>query len=277
MHLVKGNYGHHAGGARGQDLGGGAVAGGGAGGMLGSATTHGGAHHAGSAVGSRSATGLRPPAGVPDADDVDDILQQVRKDVKAIQHQAAGGRDLELDGRWAVEGTASPAFVVISGGVLHLPDGDGAEEQQINFVAPGKFFVNSQGQRLEGELTMNEIHWANGEVWLRVQDSSAAAPMSGGSATRRPAPAVKQLSRSFSEATWDRPRTRETTQDVEVPRAMPKATVRGRYVFSGGVEPQLRAGLPGQHGRGAAGSANDFGDALATQFSPRLGGGNFSS
>mmetsp|Transcript_94851 Transcript_94851/g.237896 ORF Transcript_94851/g.237896 Transcript_94851/m.237896 type:complete len:313 (-) Transcript_94851:56-994(-) len=259
MHLLKGNYGPHVGGARGQDC----------------PTSAHIAHHTGSAVGSRSihtgACGLRPSVGVPDADDVDDILQQVRKDVKAIQQQGAGGRDQELDGRWAIQGAASPAFMVISGGVLQSPDGD--EEQSINFTAPGKFFVALQGQRLDGELAMNEIHWANGEVWLRAQDASAAVPTLGSAVTatssgsRRPAPVVKQLSRSYSEATWDRPRTRET-QDVEVPRPMPKATVRGRYVFSGGVEPQAFTGLPGQLGR------PEYGDELASQFSPRPVGGS---
>lgn len=77
----------------------------------------------------------------------------------------------------------------------------------------------------------------------------------------------RPLSRSFSEATWDRPRTGTVEREDEAGRARPapKAHVRGRYVFSGGAETQVLAG-----GQLAANQSDyDFHNELASQFSPR--------
>lgn len=87
------------------------------------------------------------------------------------------------------------------------------------------------------------------------------------SGSRRPPgpPTTRQLNRSQSEATWDRPKTREREEDI--PRALPKSTVRGRYVFSGGAETQV---LTGNVGRGADSSAPDYTTTeFASHFSPR--------
>lgn len=257
MHLVRGNYGPQSG-VRGQDAHGSSVRlGGGCGG--------------GRPVASASAASLRHCGGVADSEDVDDILQQVRKDVRAIQQTSSVRTDQELDGRWLVRGHAASVQIVIAGCAIQMADG--SSEQPIIVTGPGKFYVDDQGQQVTGELLRHEIHWSDGDVWVRAQDGQPAATSSGaripncrGAEPGPQAPSVvKQMSRSFSEATWDRPKTRENAQDV-VPRAAPKATVRGRYVFSG-AETQVL----GQMGRGI-GSQPDFADELASAFSPRPSG-----
>jgi len=77
---------------------------------------------------------------------------------------------------------------------------------------------------------------------------------------------VRPLSRSLSEATWDRPKTREHEEEDRPHRALPKATVRGRYVFSGGAEAQVLAPRPGRSGpEESCLGLTEF----ASQFSPR--------
>lgn len=230
MHLVKGNYGPHMGGPRAQE--------------------------APTSARGAAPGGLRSNAllsgGIDDEDDVDGILQQVRKDVKAIQHTAARGR--ELDGRWCVKGHAVQ-IVVNDGAVMAL----GGQPQLITFESPGQFYINDQGTRVDGVLVGTEIHWSDGDVWIAMQE------MEGSASSRQPV-AGKSLSRNQSDATWDRPKT-GTQQEAKTPRAQPKTTVRNRYVFSGGAEAQVLSGLPGQLARPQASS--DFGDELASQFSGR--------
>lgn len=87
---------------------------------------------------------------------------------------------------------------------------------------------------------------------------------------------IRPLGHSASEATFDRPKTRD--REDERPRPMPKAAIRGRYVF-GGSENQVLGGAlsargGGAHGGGAAAAAPGFGMPLAElshNFSPRLG------
>jgi len=131
-----------------------------------------------------SAANLRPSA-VHDDDDVEDILQQVRKDVAAIQNAAD-------------------------------------------------------------------------------QDPSACTP-------RRPHQSLqgmRPLSRSFSEATWDRPKTREREGEDKL-RALPKATVKGRYVFSGDAEKQVLDKHHAARATRASGASYDLLPDLASQFTPR--------
>lgn len=84
---------------------------------------------------------------------------------------------------------------------------------------------------------------------------------------------LRPLGHSASEATFDRPKTRD--REDERPRPMPKAAIRGRYVF-GGSENQVLGGAlsaRGAHGSAAA-AAPGFGMPLAElshNFSPRLG------
>lgn len=214
MHLCRGNYGQNGFAAGGQEDG-----------SYGSAAAHnagygsaavGGSTSAGRSVGRPNA---RPIGGlsagslrsnmVDDSDDVEDILQQVRRDVAFIQHAApkcavAGGASLE-HGQCSLADHAVPA---VSSGSRQGPQGP---------------------------------------------------------------PSARGLNRSASEATWDRPRTSER-QD-EVPRALPKATVRGRYVFSGGAQSEVLAGGGHQHnGNGLATgfAASDFASTeFTSQFSPR--------
>eukprot|EP00927_Polykrikos_kofoidii_P073105 TRINITY_DN69177_c0_g1_i1.p1 TRINITY_DN69177_c0_g1~~TRINITY_DN69177_c0_g1_i1.p1 ORF type:complete len:223 (-),score=27.94 TRINITY_DN69177_c0_g1_i1:508-1176(-) len=93
----------------------------------------------------------------------------------------------------------------------------------------------------------------------RPSDSNAARQ-------RQDTPGVtRSLSRSLSEATWDRPRTCE--REEEIPRAQPKAMVRGRYVFSSGAESQV---LSGQTHLGIPrGRASETSEPCSLQFSPR--------
>mmetsp|Transcript_22318 Transcript_22318/g.70501 ORF Transcript_22318/g.70501 Transcript_22318/m.70501 type:complete len:230 (-) Transcript_22318:76-765(-) len=98
-----------------------------------------------------------------------------------------------------------------------------------------------------------------------IQNAASAgheqdAPSSGG----HPELGVRQLSRSFSEATWDRPAPGE---QEAVPRAAPKAIVRGRYVFSGGAETQVLTGHGGRHAGASPGEQAATGAVL--QLSPR--------
>lgn len=231
MHLVKGNYGPHTGQPRAQEA---PTSARGAGG------------------------GFRPSGmmgGIPDQDDVDGILQQVRKDVRAIQHTTTD-RGRELDGRWCVKGHAVQ-IVINDGAVMAL----GGEPQLITFQGPGKFYINDQGTRVEGTLVGTEIHWSDGDIWIAMQDMGPADSAGG----KRGGPAPKALSRNMSDATWDRPKTLESNEAK--PRAQPKATVRGRYVFSAGAENQVLTG----HDRSRMASS-DFADDLASQFTPRKPG-----
>jgi len=209
------------------------------------------------AMTSARSSGLRNNAmlgGVADEDDVEGILQQVRKDVRGIQaSQPSRGR--ELDGRWCVKGH-NVQIVINDGAVMAL----GGQPQLITFEGAGQFYINDQGSRVDGVLVGTEIHWSDGDVWIAMQDLDSGNGQSS---------AAKSLSRNRSDATWDRPRTRETQ---EAPRAQPKpAAVRGRYVFSGGAETQV---LGGQLDRQRA--TTDFSDDRVVSQSlltPRKPGG----
>merc|ERR1719188_2893956 len=111
---------------------------------------------------------------VSDADDVDDILQQVRHDVAVIQHSDA--RPMATPRNRCMPGNAAPMMPAHSGGSsgsqAPLPGGGGSGSQ-----APP----------------------------LIQSPCGNAAPGAAASS----ALSARQLSRSLSEATWDRPRTRE--------------------------------------------------------------------
>lgn len=272
MQFLRGSYGSHLPGARGQDAG---VAVGGA--STGVSLAVGG-HYGGGGCGlgglrrlpgTASAANLRPSAGIADADDVDDILQQVRRDVRAIQSSTAE-RAQELDGTWQCSAWPERLVTVAGGAVQSL---EGGAEKPITILGAGKLFLSDQGRRTDGELVRAatdegpvccEIRWSGGEVWVRLQEATGqSAPSSGPCRTAAAAAAGKSLSRCQSEATWDRP-TNGDREEPEVSRAAPKATVRGRYVFSGSAETQVLS-----NGRGIGSS---YSDEFASQFSPRMPG-----
>mmetsp|Transcript_46571 Transcript_46571/g.84164 ORF Transcript_46571/g.84164 Transcript_46571/m.84164 type:complete len:221 (+) Transcript_46571:65-727(+) len=147
-----------------------------------------GVHRVASAHGGGLLSARGPVGDISDSDDVESLVQRVRRDVSAMQHAGIGSQD----GRSA--------------------RGDPRRDPRL------------------------------------------------GAQQDRP------LSRSFSEATWDRPKTREKEEEVPRARPVPKAHVRGRYVFSAGAENQVLGGglsLPGA----AEGSALDT--EFSSQFSPR--------
>lgn len=205
-----------------------------------------------SARGQQAGPRLGALGGIADQDDVDGILQQVRHDVRSIQQ---GSRQRELDGRWFVKGHAVQ-IVINDGAVMAL----GGEPQLITWEGPGKFYIDDQGSRVDGTLVGTEIIWSDGDVWIAMQDGLQAGSSGG-------RPVAKSLSRNMSDATWDRPRTMEA-KDAQPPRAQPKATVRGNYVFSGGAESQV---LTGPHDRSRQASA-DFVDDLTSKYIPQKPG-----
>eukprot|EP00747_Dinoflagellata_sp_TGD_P182142 gnl/TRDRNA2_/TRDRNA2_36263_c0_seq1.p1 gnl/TRDRNA2_/TRDRNA2_36263_c0~~gnl/TRDRNA2_/TRDRNA2_36263_c0_seq1.p1 ORF type:complete len:209 (+),score=30.64 gnl/TRDRNA2_/TRDRNA2_36263_c0_seq1:195-821(+) len=99
---------------------------------------------------------------------------------------------------------------------------------------------------------------SNVNVMQRARGAGEAQPEAPGASNRE----ALRMNRSQSEATWDRPRSRPGEE--EKPRAAPKPTVRGRYVFAGGNEV-----LAGHPSRTLPNTSSYAAPALASQFTPR--------
>lgn len=100
----------------------------------------------------------------------------------------------------------------------------------------------------------------------RMQDSECGAEDAELAQAPAQSSTARGMSRSQSEATWDRLRARDGEAQEEGAGALPKATVRGRYVFSGSTDGQV---LAGQAARLAASSSECSSMEFSSQFSPR--------
>lgn len=77
------------------------------------------------------------------------------------------GSDADFDGVWEHKGHPGQ-LENIQDGVIKSDDGTYA---QLECTGPGKCFIDTGGMRVDGEIRGDELHWSDGDVWMRLKDS----------------------------------------------------------------------------------------------------------